>query len=469
MARSRRKYSLANVDWPIFSIFLSLIAVGWLTIYSVDFDDNLRRSFFSTAAGKQSIFMVLSIGVFFLITLIEWKFWQTFAYLFYIFSIILLISVLFFGSNIKGATSWYSFGFFSFQPSEIAKFGTCLAMAAYLSNSSSNLRDLRIQLSAFSIFLLPIALILLQPDMGSALVFLAFLVPMFREGLSINYFLIGSFLGLMCILGFMYDTVYVSIGLLWVFSLAIIYNLKTKRRWLWIMLTIGLFAMGYFLLQVEQEEVVLFGSIGVFVLAALFQWIQTRSRLPLMLSVFSFMGIVVTFTVNYAFNNILKPHQQDRINVWLRPELCDPKGSLYNLIQSQMAISSGGLQGKGFLNGTMTKLNYVPEQTTDFIFCTIGEEHGFLGSFGIIALFFLLLYRITFIAERQRSKFSRIYAYGLAGILFIHWFINIGMTMGLVPVVGIPLPFISKGGSSLLGFTVMLAVLIKFDSHRDSP
>jgi rod shape determining protein RodA len=185
-----------------------------------------------------------------------------------------------------------------------------------------------------------------------------------------------------------------------------------------------------------------------------------------MLNTAVIVGIGISFLANYVFYEILEPHQQDRINVWLQPSKCDPRGSLYNVLQSKMAISSGGLQGKGFLKGTMTKLNYVPEQSTDFIFCTVGEEQGFLGSFGIIALYFLLLYRITAVAERQRSGFSRRYAYAIAGILFVHYIINIGMTMGLMPIIGIPLPFISKGGSSLLGFTVMLAVLLKLDANR---
>jgi rod shape determining protein RodA len=198
-------------------------------------------------------------------------------------------------------------------------------------------------------------------------------------------------------------------------------------------------------------------------------WLKKKERMVILLIVGLILSADVAYISNYVFNNFLKPHQQERINVWLNPDKCDPRGSLYNVLQSKMAIGSGGLQGKGFLEGTMTKLNYVPEQATDFIFCTVGEEQGFIGSLSIILLFFLLLYRITIIAERQRSSFSRHYAYGVAGIIFVHVFINIGMTMGLMPIIGIPLPFISYGGSSLLGFTLLIGVLLKLDAHRSEP
>jgi rod shape determining protein RodA len=178
------------------------------------------------------------------------------------------------------------------------------------------------------------------------------------------------------------------------------------------------------------------------------------------------IGVSIAFTANYGFNNILRPHQQERINVWLQPSKCDPRGALYNVLQSKLAISSGGVEGKGFLNGEITRLNYVPEQATDFIFCTIGEEHGFIGSAATILIFMLLMYRIVILAERQRSNFSRIYAYSVVGIIFVHFFVNIGMTMGIMPIIGIPLPLLSKGGSSLLGFTLLIGVLLKFDSHR---
>lgn len=454
-----------KIDGTTFSIYLSLIAVGWLMIYTVGLGDESELSFIQTTAGKQAIWMGISLIAFFFITLIEWKFWQTFSYLIYGFSILLLILVLLIGSTIKGATSWFSFGPFSFQPSEIAKFGTCLAMANFLSTYNTNIRDFRMLITACGIFLLPMAFILLQPDAGSALVFMSFLILLYREGLSPSYYIVGAFAISMLLLGFIFPIKYIAIGLLWTFTLVLIFNFK-NRRWLSLLGTLAFFTVGILFINEDQFEIVAIASLVLFLIAAALIIQSTKSRLPSFLVLAVILGLGLSFTSNYAFNNVLLPHQQDRINVWLRPSVCDPGGNLYHVLQSKMAISSGGLHGKGFTNGTMTKLNYIPEQSTDFIFCTIGEEQGFIGTFGTIALFFLLLYRIIMIAERQRSSFSRRYAYAVAGIIFVHFFINIGMTMGLMPIIGIPLPFISKGGSSLLGFTIMMAVLLKLDSHR---
>ncbi len=454
------------MDWTTFSIYIGLITVGLLMVYTVDYDKStFARNFFSTTAGKQAIWMVISIVAFFLITLIEWKFWQTFSYLIYGVSIFLLVAVLFLGTNIKGATSWFTFGSFSFQPSEIAKFGTSLALANFLSSYNMDLRDLRTQLISFVIFLVPTGLILLQPDAGSALVFMSFMIMLYREGLNPIYFVIATFVGGMLLAGFVFPVKYVALALMWAFTCILALNFKTQK-WLWTLGALGFFVIGFLFIQQDQFRLVFFASTAVLLTASLITWSQKKGRLAFILNSAVIVGAGISFLANYAFTEILEPHQQDRINVWLQPQKCDPRGSLYNVLQSKMAISSGGLQGKGFMQGTLTKLNYVPEQSTDFIFCTIGEEQGFLGSFGIIALYFLLLYRITVLAERQRSGFSRRYAYAIAGILFVHYLINIGMTMGLMPIIGIPLPFISKGGSSLLGFTIMLAVLLKLDANR---
>lgn len=461
-----RGSSIKNMDWTTFSIYIGLITVGLLMVYTVDYDESaFARNFLNTTAGKQAIWMVISVVAFFLITLIEWKFWQTFSYLIYGLSIFLLVAVLFFGTNIKGATSWFTFGSFSFQPAEIAKFGTSLALANFLSNYNMDIREFRTQLIAFVIFLFPMGLILLQPDAGSALVFMSFTIMLYREGLNPIYFVLGAFVGGMLLAGFVFPVKFVALGLIWAFTTILMLNLKTQK-WLWTLGALGFFVVGVLFIQQDQFRLIFFASAFVLLTLSLIIWSQKKGRLAFTLNTAILVGVGISFLANYAFTEILEPHQQDRINVWLQPEKCDPRGSLYNVLQSKMAISSGGLQGKGFMQGTLTKLNYVPEQSTDFIFCTIGEEQGFLGSFGIIALYFLLLYRITVLAERQRSGFSRRYAYAIAGILFIHYLINIGMTMGLMPIIGIPLPFISKGGSSLLGFTIMLAVLLKLDANR---
>ncbi|MBV6653149.1 MAG: rod shape-determining protein RodA, partial [Mameliella sp.] len=301
---------------------------------------------------------------------------------------------------------------------------------------------------------------------GSALVFTSFLLVFFREGLSPIYYIVGIVGSTLLVLGFIYPPVPIIFGTILTGTAVLSYYFeKSLRTYAWI--AIGLLAIAAYNLSALGYELYMVGGAALFFIAAsVIAYQQRNGRLALLMAFFLFLGSGLAFASNYAFNYVLKPHQQDRINVWLQPEKCDERGSLYNLTQSKAAIGSGGLEGKGFLNGTMTKLNYVPEQSTDFIFCTIGEEQGFIGTAGIILLFLLLLLRITVVAERQKSNFARHYAYCVAGILFMHIFINIGMTMGVTPIIGIPLPLISKGGSSLLGFTIMISILLKLDKHR---
>ncbi|MFN7117715.1 MAG: rod shape-determining protein RodA [Saprospiraceae bacterium] len=457
---------LRNIDWPTFSLFLALVAIGWLMIYTVSFSrewNNGEVNFFDTSSGKQTIWMGISALAFAIVFIIDWKFWQTFAYFIYGVAIALLIAVLFLGTEIKGARAWFSFGGSSFQPSEVAKFGTSLAMAAFLSYYRTNLKEYRSQFIAFGLLLLPIALILLQPDAGSAIVFFSFLVVLYREGLSPNYYVTGIFCATMLVLGLVYPPMLIitSLGAL---SILILANQFKDSRY-WVLGTIALIGMAIYAILNGRTWEPMLAVLVAFLALGVVLWNKKKARIVSLLSLALLVGAGLSFAASFAYN-ALKPHQQDRINVWLKPDKADKRGSLYNLHQSKLAIGSGGFTGKGLFKGTLTKLNYVPEQSTDFIFCTIGEEQGFVGSVGLIVLFALLLIRITNIAERQRSNFSRHYAYCVAGILFIHVFINIGMTMGLLPIIGIPLPFISKGGSSLLGFTVMIAVLLKLDSHR---
>lgn len=460
---------LGHIDMVAFSLILALVVVGWLMVFSVGYgelDNPAGGNFLNTSAGKQAIWIAICSALFAFIMLVDWKFWQAFAYPVYAFSTALLVAVLFLGAEIKGARAWFNFGGFSFQPSELAKFGTALALSAYLSAYSTDLRKLRSQLISFGIMGLPMVLILLQPDAGSALVFLSFFVVLFREGLSPAYYIVAGILGTLLLLGLVYDPKYIALALLGISIIILSLYFRGKNRRYWVAGALGAAAGAYFLVkEAGYLAYVMAGGVAAFAVLGYLQYQQRNGWLTGQLAALLIMGSSVAFAANYGFNNVLKPHQQDRINVWLQPEKCDERGSLYNLAQSKTAIGSGGLQGKGFLNGTMTKGNYVPEQSTDFIFCTIGEEQGFVGAAGIIVLFLFLLIRITVIAERQRSNFIRHYAYCVAGILFIHVFINIGMTMGLMPIIGIPLPFISKGGSSLLGFTIMLAVLLKMDKH----
>lgn len=464
---------IRNLDWVTFSLYLTLFFVGWLMIFAVEYSGNNILDVFNsnqfrldTVIGKQTLWIGIGLAVFFSIFVIDERFWSNFAWPIFVFTLLLLLGVLIFGQEIKGARSWFAFSGFSFQPSEFAKFGTAIALSSYLSNHNVQLENLRAQLIALSIFSLPAALIMLQPDAGSALVFFSFTIALYRAGMPAFYYIGGALIIAFFILGIIYDPFLISLitGLLT--GLLLILQLRQKFWWLilWTGATAGVLLALY--LQSYTDWLWLSFLLIPFLVFAHYR--QRSSQLAVVLSLSLALSIGYLFSVNYAFENFLKPHQQDRLNVWLRPHLCDPQGSLYNVVQSKMAIGSGGLQGKGFLQGTLTKLNYVPEQQTDFIFCTIGEEQGFIGSVLIIILFVLLLFRILIIGERQKTEFARYYAYGVAGIIFIHFVVNIGMTLGLVPIIGIPLPLISKGGSSFVGFTILLGVLLKLDSNRFS-
>ncbi len=466
-----------GADVFTFSIYLALMLIGWLMIYSVGAGPDGYGSLasatflFETEAGKQLIWIGISLvafmGVFFLFNHTTWS---VFAYPIYLFTLTLLVLVLVFGAKINGATAWFRFGGFTFQPSELAKFGTCLAMAAYLNAWSNRMDSLRTIAVGFSLWLLPLFLIFLQPDAGSALVFLSFVLVMYREGLYPILYILGFFAAFMFVLGILFTPVALIASLggggLLVYAL-----LAPRQKVLYTLAVLG--ALVLFIFFADKLEGTLpfwvFSAIvlGVFLVVSSYQLIRRRFRLVTIMLVAVGLGISIASGANYFFNNILQAHQQERLNVWLRPSLADPLGPRYNVMQSQLAIAAGGFTGKGLTQGTMTKFGYVPEQHTDFIFCTVGEEHGFVGTAAVILLFFALLWRLSILAERQVLTFNRAYMYGVAGILLVHMLVNIGMTMGLLPVIGIPLPFLSKGGSSLLGFTIMLAVALKLDKERD--
>ncbi len=379
----------------------------------------------------------------------------------------MLVGVLVFGAEIKGATSWFRIAGFTLQPSEFAKFGTCLAVAAYFNNWRHRMDKLKWIGSAMAIWLLPVLLIMLQPDAGSALVFFSFLIVMYREGLTPLVYLVGGFAATMFVLGIVYDPQVLFMSMIGLGLLLIAFQRKKGRRWQLLLVVLAGFGLYYldYLGMVERLWLAV-GTGFVFILAVGYYYLDTRNRLAGLVVGMVLAGALMVGASNYVFNNILQPHQQDRINVWLQPEKVEAGGARYNLIQSRLAISAGGLTGKGYLNGTMTKLDYVPEQNTDFIFCALGEEQGFAGVSVCWVCSSSCSSASSILAERQRNAFSRVYAYGVAGILFIHVLVNIGMTMGLLPIIGIPLPFLSKGGSSLLGFTLMIAVLLKLDKHR---
>lgn len=406
-----------NVDWFLILTYITLCIIGWFNIHAAVYDlDNPSIVDLDTNYGKQLIFIISAVVIGFVILLLDGKFFITFSPVLYGITIILLILVLIIGRNVGGNQAWIPIGSFRLQPSEFAKFATCLLLARYLSSSTIKVQDLRTQMVAAFIILIPTALILLQPDAGSALTFSSLILLLYREGLS-GYFLIIEGLSIVLfILTVLYNKFYVLAGVV-LLAGSLIYLLRRNKK----IITV----MGFGLL----------------------------------------FSILFVFSVDFAYNSILKPHQRNRIDVILG-KVDDPRGIGYNLNQSKIAIGSGGMWGKGYLQGTQTKYNFVPEQSTDFIFCTVGEEWGFAGCFVVISLYLFLILRIVNIAERQRSPFSRIYGYGVASIFFFHFFINIGMTIGLIPVIGIPLPFLSYGGSSLWSFTILLFILLKLDSNR---
>lgn len=406
-----------NVDWITILIYVALCIVGFVNIYASIPSVDTSLFNFSSNYGKQLIYIIAGLVLGFSILLFDAKFFSVFSPIVYGITVVLLLAVLVVGRNVGGNQAWISLGGgFRLQPSEFAKFGTALLLARYIGNFNPKFRDFKSIAIAGLIMLIPLTLIMLQPDAGSALVFLSFMFPMYREGLS-GYFLL-IFLGMIVL--FIADF------------------LVPMQILLPIIVAIG----GFFIYQNRRKQKLMFSAIIVTIVA-----------------------IAYLFVVKMAYEKVLKPHQRTRIELILGLKM-DPKGVGYNVIQSKIAIGSGQLTGRGFLEGTQTKYGYVPAQSTDFIFATIGEEWGFVGCTVVIGLYLFLLLRLINLAERQRSTFSRVYGYCVACILFFHVFINIGMAIGIVPVIGIPLPFISYGGSSLWSFTILLFIFLKLDSNR---
>ena len=411
------KKIFGNVDWVTIYLFVALVFFGWINIYASQYNDDQSLIFdFSQRHGKQLIFIGASFFVAFIVLIIDWKFFDACSYFLYGVIILLLVGLFIWGTATAGAISWFNIGNYKFQPSEFAKFATILALAKYLNTHGIKLQSFQTKLKSFLIISLPLLLITLQNDLGTALVFLSLILVLYREGLSGNILFIGLVAAILFIVTLLLNK-FIFIGILVAISLLLFLFSRRKKK---------------------EFIVILSGLV---------------------------MAVSFVFSVSYIFSNILAPHQVERINILLGREI-DPHGAGYNLIQSKIAIGSGGFFGKGFLEGTQTRFDFVPEQSTDFIFCTIGEEWGFFGSLIFIVVFVALLIRIINLAERQRSTFCRIYGYGVASVLFVHFAINIGMTIGLAPVIGIPLPFISYGGSSLIGFTILLFIFLNLDSYR---
>ena len=407
-----------NLDWMSIAIFALLVIMGWLNIYSSSLSSIEQETSifdFTQIYGKQFMFILLTIPLIFVVLSVDGKFYEKFSSVIYVIGLLSLAGLYVFGKTIKGQANWYSFGSFGIQPSEFVKAATALALAKYLSDVQVNLKDLNRQVQALGILFLPILLIV-PHDPGSAVIFCIFILVLYREGLPSWYVWTGFIALVLFVLALVIKPLILTI-----ISLAVILFMYYRSRIInrnWILSSI------------------IFVMIGGFV-----------------------------FSVDYVFVNIFKQHHRDRFNIILGKEV-DMKGIGYNTNQSEIAIGSGGWFGKGYLEGTQTKGGFVPEQHTDYIFTTVGEEWGFLGSLFVIALFLCLIMRIIYLAERQKTKFSRVYGYCVASILFIHFFVNIAMVAGVFPTIGVPLPFFSYGGSGLWGFTILLFIFLKMDANK---
>ncbi|WP_248724078.1 rod shape-determining protein RodA [Seonamhaeicola sp. ML3] len=421
MNSNRTRYF--KFDWITIILFFLLVCFGWLNILSASHTGETLNYFDLTQPyGKQTVFIVLTVVLIVLILAIDSKFYERFSSIIYIVSMLSLVGLFAFGKNVNGATSWYAIGNFTLQPSEFAKAATALAVAKHISDLNTNINNLQDQIKAFIIIVIPAILVLLQNDTGSTIVYGAFFFVLYREGLPKIYLYIALFVVLVSILALKFGAIIIAI-IVGVISITL-YFLNKKKH------------------PLTQTLLIILISTGL------------------------------CFGVKFFYGSILKEHQQDRISLWLRLEK-DPaklqamkKTFAYNLNESEKAISSGGFAGRGFMEGTRTSGKFVPEQHTDYIFSTVGEEWGFLGASFVVILFVLLLLRILHLAELQKSQFSRVYGYGVASIIFIHFLINIGMVMGLIPTIGIPLPMFSYGGSGLWAFTILIFIFIKLDSNR---
>ncbi|MBN1598889.1 MAG: rod shape-determining protein RodA [Bacteroidales bacterium] len=462
---------LTNTDWFTVILYLFLVAFGWLNIFAVNYSPD-DGSFFKLEHRytMQLLWIMICLIMILVIFLIDSRLFSFIAYPVYGFSIFLLLVVLIIGTAIHSSKSWIMLGPVSFQPSEFAKLGTALALARYLSGYNVKITQTKHVFASLAIIAFPAFLIMIQPDFGSTIVFGALLLMLYREGLP-GWILIFIVLVAVLFLAILMLTQFVVLSILGGLGI-VLFSVVARKPLVFIiaLLIAGAFSGSYYALSYysvfETKNIyVLLATLGFVSIVGLFYTLIKKIKGTTLIVLAFYLSIGFTYSVDYLFHNVMKEHQRNRVNVMLGLE-SDPYGYEYNVRQSKIAIGSGGFAGKGFLKGTQTKFRFVPEQSTDFIFCTVGEEWGFLGSFGLVLIYASLLIRLIILAERQRSGFSRIYGYGVISILFFHFAVNIGMTIGLFPVIGIPLPFLSYGGSSLLTFTLMLFIFIRLDSTR---
>jgi rod shape determining protein RodA len=409
----------SNLDWISVIIYVILVIMGWLNIYSSSLSTTIEDASifdFSQTYGKQMMFIFFTIPLIFIVLSVDGKFYEKYSSIIFAIALLLLAGLFVAGKTIAGQRCWYAIGGFTLQPSEFAKAATALALAKYLSDVQVNLKDTNRQIQALLIIFLPVLLILPQPDPGSALIYSVFILVLYREGLP-SWYVWTGFIAIV------------------IFVLALIFE-----PWAVVAMALLVICIVHFRSRLANRNIVASAILLVII-----------------------SGFV--FSVDYVFDNVFKQHHRDRFNILLGKEV-DLKGIGYNTNQSEIAIGSGGWLGKGFLEGTQTKGGFVPEQHTDYIFTTVGEEWGFLGSFVVISLFIGLILRIIYLSERQKTKFSRVYGYCVAGVLFIHFFVNVSMVIGVFPTIGVPLPFFSYGGSGLWGFTILLFIFLKMDANK---
>lgn len=460
-----------GIDRITILLYLLMVIIGWFNIYAAVYNEEHKEILdFSQRYGKQFVWIVASILLAFFVVIVDTRFYLFFSWAIYGVLIFLLFLVLFVGKEVNGARSWFEFGPLTVQPSEFAKFATALALASYLNNHKQELTRFKVIIPAIGIILLPALLTAKQPDLGSTLVFFSFFIVLFREGMSPYILLSGLLMIILFFLTLLVDNVLLELILvITAFFIAWIVTrkLKLSLAGLGIILLIGglLVVLDHFVLKSLGSEIIIIISLILAGITFAYYIYKKKAKGILVIYLFLLGSVLYINTVDFTFNNLLKPHQRERVEITLGFK-SDPHGTGYNLNQSLISIGSGGFRGKGYLNGTQTKFKFVPAQSTDFIFCTVGEEWGFIGSFLLVGLYLFLLLRLIKLAERQRSVFSRIYGYGVVSILFTHFFINIGMTIGIVPVIGIPLPFFSYGGSSLWGFTILLFIFLRLDASR---
>ena len=471
-----------SLDWFTIGIYLLLIVGGWFSVCGASYDygepDFLD---FSTRAGKQFVWIICSFGLGFVLLMLEDRMYDMFAYIVYVGMIALLLVTIFIAPDTKGSRSWLVMGPVSLQPAEFAKFATALALAKYMNSYSFSIKKAKCALILVFLIFLPMLMIVGQRETGSALVYLAFFLVLYREGMPGVVLFSGVCAVVYFVVGIRYDQVFIAdtptpIGEFVVLSLILLFAggmvWVFRKKWGPTRNIIG-GSLGVLLIAYLLSEYVIpfnlvwvqWGLILLVIAYLVYLSLSERQRSYLLIGLFALGSVGFLYSSDYVFDNILEPHQQVRIKVVLGLEE-DLTGAGYNVNQSKIAIGSGGLTGKGFLNGTQTKLKYVPEQDTDFIFCTVGEEQGFVGSAAVLLAFLILILRLIVLAERQPTAFGRVYGYSVLSIFLFHLFINIGMVLGLTPVIGIPLPFFSYGGSSLWGFTILLFIFLRIDAGR---